>query len=123
MENLNVSNLLDYTRLMCLQYLRENDEYQDKLRQRFKLSHNISMHSTVIHLSENANLILEETSTYPYSSFLSDIGGALGKFLLPIRLPVMLPVTLRIVAWTEHYKYSSFLCNALFKTNKVSTVR
>ena len=35
----------------------------------------------IIHLSENANVVLEETSTYPSSSFLSDTGGALGLFL------------------------------------------
>ena len=44
-------------------------------------SEEIAMHSAIIHLAENANIILEETSTYPSSSFLSDTGGALGKYI------------------------------------------
>ena len=62
-------------------YLKENKNYQQALRKQLQLSDDIAMHSAVIHLSENANMILEESSTYPYNSFLSDTGGALGKLL------------------------------------------
>ena len=40
------------------------------------------MHSAIIHLAENANIIQEETSTYPWTAFLSDTGGALGTLVL-----------------------------------------
>ena len=57
------------------------------------------MHSAIIHLSENANVILEETSTYPWTAFLSDTGGALGKFEASL-------FTLSYNLWTINYGLS-----------------
>ena len=62
-----------------LHYLSENADYQQQLRKQLNLEDDIAMHSAIIHLAENANIIQEETSTYPWTAFLSDTGGALGK--------------------------------------------
>ena len=64
-----------------LHYLSENTDYQKQLRKQLHLNDDIAMHSAIIHLAENANVIQEETSTYPWTAFLSDTGGALGKVL------------------------------------------
>ena len=65
-----------------LHYLSENADYQQQLRRQLHLADDIAMHSAIIHLAENANIIQEETSTYPWTAFLSDTGGALGKKLI-----------------------------------------
>ena len=65
-----------------LHYLSENADYQKQLRKQLHLNDDIAMHSAIIHLAENANIIQEETSTYPWTAFLSDTGGALGKNLV-----------------------------------------
>ena len=67
--------------LKNFKYLKVNEDHQKELRSQLALTDEISLHSAIIRLSENANIILEETSTYPSSSFLSDTGGALGLFL------------------------------------------
>ena len=67
--------------LKIFKYLKVNEDHQKELRSQLALTDEISLHSAIIRLSENANIILEETSTYPSSSFLSDTGGALGLFL------------------------------------------
>ena len=82
MENLHVSCIIAGINILKIfKYLKVNEDHQKELRSQLALNDEISLHSAIIRLSENANIILEETSTYPSSSFLSDTGGALGLFL------------------------------------------
>ena len=97
------------------QYLKENINYQQALRKQLQLSDDIAMHSAVIHLSENANMILEESSTYPSNSFLSDTGGALGEMILRDQYFKIF----RTFPWTEYPQYFTIRCNNLFFNSKV----
>ena len=70
------------SKTQLIQYMKEEDDYQEKLRRQLQLNgSDIEIVSAIIHISEIANELHEEAPTYPLTYLLSDVGGALGLCL------------------------------------------
>ena len=82
-ESLQVNSINDFTFAdkKSVQYKRNEPGYQEHMRKRSGESSEIEFVSAIIRVSEDANILHEETPTYSMTNLLSDVGGALGLCL------------------------------------------